>query len=131
MIDAMAAQEKPNRVKPNRVKPNRVKPNRVKPNRVKPNRNNSVHMGRAADQVPPSVATRFQFGSRELTSLAKVQTSVTLVTASALPSITLPLRLRVADTSCETKRRVSCAILRRNSALMISVASMDINRDST
>src|SRR5260370_37695651 len=97
----------------------------------KPNRNNSVHMGRAADQVPPSVATRFQFGSRDVTSLAKVQTSVTLVTASALPSITLPLRLRVADTSCDTQRRVNCAISPRNSALRISVASIDINRVST
>ena len=39
---------------------------------------------------PASVATSFQLGSREETSRAKVQTSVTSVTLSGLPSITLP-----------------------------------------
>ena len=39
---------------------------------------------------PASVATSFQLGSRELTSRAKVQTSVTSVTLSGLPSITSP-----------------------------------------
>ena len=39
---------------------------------------------------PASVATSFQFGSREVTSRAKVQTSVTSVTLSGLPSITAP-----------------------------------------
>ena len=40
---------------------------------------------------PASVATSFQLGSREETSRAKVQTSVTSVTLSGLPSITLPV----------------------------------------
>src|SRR5882757_9904317 len=60
--------------------------------------------GSPADHAPASVATSFQLGSRAVMSLANVQTSVTLVTLSALPSITLPLRSRVDDTSCETKR---------------------------
>ena len=71
----------------------------------------AARMARLADQAPASVATSFQLGSREVTSLAKVQTSVTLVTLSALPSMTLPLRSRVAETSWETKRSVIWARL--------------------
>ena len=59
---------------------------------------------------PASVATTFQLGSREEMSRAKVQTSVTSVTFSALPSITLPDRSRVAEMSLETKRMVICAV---------------------
>src|SRR5262249_32718122 len=59
---------------------------------------------------PASVATTFQLGSREETSRANVHTSVTSVTLSALPSITVPLRSRVAEISFETKRTVICAV---------------------
>jgi hypothetical protein len=41
-------------------------------------------------------------------SRAKVHTSVTSVTLSALPSTTAPLRSRVDDTSLDTKRTVIC-----------------------
>ena len=60
---------------------------------------------------PASVATSFQLGSREERSRAKVHTSVTSVTLSGLPSITLPSLSRVTETSCETKRTVTCAVL--------------------
>ena len=53
-------------------------------------------MRRHRPYCPVSVATTFQFGSREETSRANVHTSVTSVTFSALPSITVPLRSRVA-----------------------------------
>src|SRR3974390_501145 len=54
-----------------------------------------------------SVATSFQFGSREEMSRAKVQTSVTSVTLSALPSLTLPFLSRVTDTILDWKRTVT------------------------
>ena len=47
-------------------------------------------------------------------SRAKVQTSVTSVTFSALPSITVPERSRVAEMSLETKRTVICAVRPRS-----------------
>src|SRR6202022_3475754 len=53
---------------------------------------------------PASVATSFQLGSREERSRAKVHTSVTSGTFSALPSITLPDLSRVTEMSWETKR---------------------------
>ena len=77
-----------------------------------------------------SVATSFQLGSREVTSRAKVHTSVTLVTRSALPSMTSPLRSRVAETSCDTKRSVICAVLPRNSAPVIWDTSIETKRVS-
>ena len=53
--------------------------------------------------------TSFQFGSREVTSRANVQTSVISVTLSALPSTIVPALSRVTEIICETKRTVSCA----------------------
>src|SRR5262249_28876447 len=80
---------------------------------------------------PVSVAMTFQFGSREDTSRAKVQTSVTSVTFSALPSITVPLRSRVAEISLDTKRTVICAVVRlRSSAAVMVEPSIDTKRVS-
>src|ERR1700733_9329756 len=81
---------------------------------------------------PASVATTFQFGSREAMSRAKVHTSVTSVTFSALPSITVPARSRVAETSFDTKRPVIGAVERlRSSAAVIVEASIETKRVST
>src|SRR5579871_502609 len=77
---------------------------------------------------PASVATSFQLGSREDRSRAKVHTSVTSVTFSALPSTTLPLLSRVTETSCETKRTVICAVRPRSSAAVMSALSMETKR---
>src|SRR5580692_5142766 len=77
---------------------------------------------------PASVAITFQFGSREETSRANVQTSVTSVTFSALPSITLPERSRVTDTNLETKRTVIWALRLRNSAPVIVEPSIETKR---
>ena len=77
---------------------------------------------------PASVATTFQFGSREEISRAKVHTSVTSVTFSALPSITAPERSRVAETSFETKRTVICAALRLRSSAAVMVERVDRNK---
>ena len=63
---------------------------------------------------PASVAISFQFGSRDPRSRAKVQTSVTSVTASALPSMTSPALSRVTETSLDWKRTVSCAVRPRS-----------------
>ena len=49
-------------------------------------------------------------------SRAKVQTSVTSVTLSGLPSMTAPCLSRVTETSCEWKRTVTSAVLPRSSA---------------
>src|SRR6202034_659527 len=81
-------------------------------------------------QCPASVATTFQFGSREEMSRAKVHTSVTSVTLSALPSTTAPLRSRVADTSLETKRTVTCSVRLRISAAVMVDASIETKRVS-
>ena len=61
-------------------------------------------------QSTDSVATSFQFGSRELTSRAKVQMSVTSPTWIGSPSITVPLLSWVAEISLERKRTVICAV---------------------
>src|SRR5262249_31236851 len=82
------------------------------------------------DHCPVSVATSFQLGSREVTSRANVHTSVTSVTLSGLPSLTAPFLSRVTDTNCDTKRIVTCAILPRSSAPMMSVESMETKRRS-
>ena len=79
---------------------------------------------------PASVATSFQLGSRDETSRAKVQTSVTSVTLSGLPSITLPVRSRVTETSCETNRTVTCAVGPRTSAPVMSDLSIETKRVS-
>src|ERR1700730_367700 len=79
---------------------------------------------------PASVATTFQLGSREETSRANVHTSVTSVTFSASPSMTFPVRPRVAEMSLETKRMVICAVRARNSALVIVEPSIETNRVS-
>src|SRR4029077_10078726 len=80
---------------------------------------------------PASVAMTFQLGSREEISRAKVQTSVTSVTFPALPSITAPVRSRVAEISFETKRTVICAVARpRNSAAVIVEPSIETKRVS-
>src|SRR5215472_8026811 len=80
---------------------------------------------------PVSVAMTFQLGSREDTSRAKVQTSVTSVTFSALPSMTAPPRSRVAEINFETKRTVICAVTRlRSSAAVIVEPSIETNRVS-
>ena len=50
-------------------------------------------------------------------SRAKVQTSVTSVTLSGLPSTTAPVLSRVTEIICDTKRTVSCAARSRASAL--------------
>src|SRR5690606_30473659 len=63
-----------------------------------------------------SVPTSFQLGSRAVTSREKVQTSVTSVTLSALPSTILPSLSRVAETICDTKRTTICALRPFNSA---------------
>src|ERR1700682_5226526 len=65
---------------------------------------------------PASVATSFQLGSREERSRAKVHTSVTSVTFSGLPSITLPALSRVTEMSWDTNRTVICAVRLRSSA---------------
>ncbi len=70
-------------------------------------------------------------GSRELTSRAKVQTSVTSVTFSGLPSITAPSLARVTETSCDRKRTVTCAVLPRCSAAVRSAPSIETKRVST
>ena len=80
---------------------------------------------------PASVATSFQLGSRDDRSRAKVHTSVTSVTFSALPSITAPALSRVTEISCDTKRTVICAVRARSSAPVISDLSIDTNRVST
>src|ERR1700726_4050558 len=49
---------------------------------------------------PASVATSFQLGSREDKSRANVQTSVTSVTLSGVPSITVPALSRSTEMSC-------------------------------
>src|SRR6516162_2344443 len=80
---------------------------------------------------PVSVAMTFQLGSREDTSRAKVQTSVTSVTFSALPSMTVPPRSRVAETSLDTKRTVICAVVRlRSSAAVMVEPSIETKRVS-
>src|SRR5262249_33327051 len=80
---------------------------------------------------PASVAITFQLGSRQEISPAKVQTSVTSVTFSALPSITAPPRSRVAEISFETKRTVICAVVRlRSSAAVIVEPSIETKRVS-
>ena len=53
--------------------------------------------------------TSFQFGSREVTSRANVQTSVISATLSGLPSTMVPALSRVTEIICDTKRTVSCA----------------------
>src|SRR5215212_2128711 len=88
------------------------------------------HRCSGSGYCPASVATSFQFGSREEMSRANVQTSVTSVTFSGLPSITLPSRSRVTETSWETKRTVTCAIWPRTSAEVMSALSIDTNRVS-
>ncbi len=52
--------------------------------------------GGVSAQAPASVATRRQFGSRAVTSRAKVQISIISTTLSGLPSTTAPARSRVA-----------------------------------
>src|ERR1700741_2196527 len=79
---------------------------------------------------PVSVAMTFQLGSREDTSRAKVQTSVTSVTLSGLPSITAPALSRVTEISLEMNRTVICADLPRCSAWRMSALSMETNRVS-
>ena len=71
----------------------------------------SVKAQPACCHCPASVATSFQLGSRDVISRANVHTSVTVVTASGLPSITAPERSRVTETSCDTNRMVTCAVL--------------------
>src|SRR5439155_14662211 len=80
---------------------------------------------------PASVATSFQLGSREEMSRAKVHTSVTSVTLSGLPSITLSDLSRVTEISCETNRTRICAVRPRNSAPVISALSIATKRLST
>src|SRR3974377_2241255 len=80
---------------------------------------------------PASVATSFQLGSREERSRANVHTSVTSVTFSGLPSITLPDLSRVTEMSWETNRTVRCAVRARNSAAVISDFSIATKRVST
>src|SRR5262249_2615786 len=80
---------------------------------------------------PASVATSFQLGSREERSRANVHTSVTSVTFSALPSITLPDLSRVTEISCETKRTVICAVRPRSSTPAMSDLSIATKRVST
>jgi hypothetical protein len=57
------------------------------------------------NQSSASVATSFQFGSRDRVSRAKVQTSLTSATVSGSPSITAPLLSRVAEISSLTMRK--------------------------
>src|SRR5580704_5879045 len=90
----------------------------------------SPAIGRHRRYCPASVATTFQLGSREVTSRANVHTSVTSVTFSALPSITVPLRSRVEETSFETKRTVICAVLLRSSAAVMVAPSIETKRVS-
>ena len=91
----------------------------------------------AADRRRPDVIARLRWrpasswDRARLMSRAKVHTSVTSVTLSGLPSITLPARSRVTETSCDTKRTVTCALLPRTSAPMMSAASIETNRVST
>ena len=59
--------------------------------------------GFGRDQLPVRIARGH--------SRAKVHTSVTSVTLSGEPSITLPARSRVTEISCDTKRTVTCAVL--------------------
>src|SRR6516162_8227940 len=62
---------------------------------------------------------------------AKDQTSVTSVTFSALPSMTVPPRSRVAEISLDTKRTVICAVVRlRSSAAVMVEPSIETKRVS-
>src|SRR5690348_18138493 len=86
---------------------------------------------RLDSHCPASVATSFQLGSREERSRAKVHTSVTSVTLSGLPSITLPDLSRVTEMSCDTNRTVICAVRPRNSTPEMSDLSIETKRVST
>src|SRR5690348_11396162 len=77
-----------------------------------------------SDQSSASVATSFQFGSRERVSREKVQTSLTSDTFSGSPSITSPARSRVAEISSLTTRSVTWASEPLRSAPTISALLM-------
>src|SRR5262249_24941905 len=92
-----------------------------------------AHRGRRARLVPhstDSVAIRFQLGSREDTSRANVQMSVTSPTWTGSPSITAPDLSRVAEMSSDRKRIVICPIPLFRAASVISALSMPTNLNS-